>query len=98
MAVRGDPPLQVRRRVGHSEFQTLEAYILEGEANRQGFGTVFPTLPACLLDPLKGSKSSRAIVPGAGMKTKVTETGKLWWRRRESNPGPQVLNDDFYTT
>ena len=20
------------------------------------------------------------------------------WRRRESNPGPQVLNDDFYTT
>ena len=98
MAVRGDLPLQVRRRVGHSEFQTTEAYLGEEEANRQGFGTVFPTLPVCLSDPLKACESSRAIVPGAGMKTKVTETGKLWWRRRESNPGPQVLNDDFYTT
>jgi hypothetical protein len=24
--------------------------------------------------------------------------GSEGWRRRESNPGPQVLNDDFYTT
>jgi integrase len=48
-AVRGDDPLKIKQRAGHATFQTTEGYIREGEAVREGFGDVFPPLPACLL-------------------------------------------------
>ena len=50
MAVRGDDPLKLRQRAGHSSFSTTEVYIREAEAVRQGFGDVFPPLPPCLLN------------------------------------------------
>lgn len=52
MAVRGDDPLKIKQRAGHTTFQTTEGYIREAEAIREGFGAVFPPLPAALLDPL----------------------------------------------
>jgi hypothetical protein len=54
MAVRGDDPLKIKQRAGHSTFSTTEIYIREAEAVREGFGEVFPTLPACLIDPIGG--------------------------------------------
>jgi hypothetical protein len=55
MAVRGDDPLKIRQRAGHSTLSTTEIYIREAEAVREGFGEVFPALPGCLLDPFGSS-------------------------------------------
>jgi hypothetical protein len=48
-AVRGDDPLKIKQRAGHTTFQTTEGHIREGEAVREGFGDVFPPLPECVL-------------------------------------------------
>lgn len=48
MAVRGDDPLKIKQRAGHSTFSTTEGYIREAEALRDGFGDVFPPLPDAL--------------------------------------------------
>jgi integrase len=58
MAVRGDDPLKIKQRAGHSTFSTTEGYIREAEAVREGFGEVFPPLPECLLG------ESPRIAPG----------------------------------
>lgn len=50
MAVRGDDPLKIKQRAGHSTFSTTEVYIREAEAVREGFGQPFPPLPACLFE------------------------------------------------
>lgn len=49
-AVRGDDPLKIKARAGHSTFSTTEGYIREAENVRQGFGGVFPPLPPALLE------------------------------------------------
>ena len=49
MAVRGDDPLKIKHRAGHVDFKTTERYIRTAEAVREGFGTVFPSLPVGLL-------------------------------------------------
>jgi hypothetical protein len=66
MAVRGDDPLKIKQRAGHSSFSTTEIYIREAEAVREGFGEPFPTLPGCLLESPRnrpgrfgGSRSSQ---------------------------------------
>ena len=53
-AVRGDDPLKIKQRAGHATFSTTEGYIREGENLRDGFGEVFPQLPASLLQPPPG--------------------------------------------
>jgi len=52
MAARGDDPLRIKQHAGHSTFSTTEQYIRTAEAIRDGFGDVFPELPACLLGGL----------------------------------------------
>jgi integrase len=54
MAVRGDDPLKIKQRCGHASFATTEIYIREAESVREGFGEVFPALPAELLEPIGG--------------------------------------------
>jgi integrase len=49
MAVRGDDPLRIKQRAGHSSFATTEMYIREAENLAPGFGDVFPALPAELV-------------------------------------------------
>ncbi len=44
-AVRGDDPLKIKQRAGHTTFSTTEIYIREAESVREGFGDVFPPLP-----------------------------------------------------
>jgi integrase len=58
MAVRGDDPLKIQQRAGHGDFRTTQGYIREAEAVRDGFGDVFPPLPASLLESRDDSKSS----------------------------------------
>lgn len=47
-AVRGDQPLTITQRAGHSSFSTTQGYIREAENLRVGFGAPFPELPPSL--------------------------------------------------
>jgi len=49
LAIRGENPLTIMQRLGHTEFRTTQIYIREAEAVRDGFGNVFPPLPDALL-------------------------------------------------
>lgn len=49
LAIRGENPLTIMQRLGHTEFRTTQIYIREAEAVREGFGTPFPTLPKSLV-------------------------------------------------
>ncbi len=49
MAIRGDDPLKIMQRAGHTDFATTQRYEREAEAIRDGFGEVFPPLPASVL-------------------------------------------------
>ena len=49
LAIRGDEPLRIMQRAGHTSFQTTQLYVREAENLRDGFGMVFPTLPPSLL-------------------------------------------------
>lgn len=48
-AVRGDEPLRIKYRAGHSSLSTTESYIREAENLRAGFGVPFPPLPPSLV-------------------------------------------------
>jgi integrase len=51
LAVRGEAPLVIQQRAGHSQFTTTAGYIRSAEHLGSGFGQVFPVLPARLLEP-----------------------------------------------
>jgi hypothetical protein len=57
-AVRGDDALKIQRAAGHSDFQTTQGYIRTAESVDDGFGEVFPELPADLLAPESSGESS----------------------------------------
>jgi integrase len=60
MAVRGDDPLKIMQRAGHTDFKTTQLYLREAEAVREGFGEPFPTLPASVLvAPSLGAYTAR---------------------------------------
>lgn len=92
MAVRGDDPLKIKQRCGHTTFSTTEIYIREAEAVREGFGDVFPALPASLLDRSGGfgSVSSRdetsAMDPA---ENKLFEAGWTGLERESANRAPR---------
>ena len=67
-AVRGDDPLRIKQRAGHSTFSTTEGYIREAENLREAFGDVFPPLPAALLEqptksPTRSQLCGRIVEP-----------------------------------
>lgn len=51
MAVRGDEPVVIMARAGHSEFSTTLGYVNTAALIRKTYGRVFPTLPRVLLTP-----------------------------------------------
>jgi hypothetical protein len=64
LAVRGEDPLKIMQRAGHTDFGTTQGYIRTAEAVREGFGDVFPPLPAALLAQTIGptSRQVRGII------------------------------------
>jgi integrase len=89
-AVRGDDPLKIMSRAGHSDFQTTQIYIRIAEALREGFGDVIPAIPLSLLQPESSGESSEEPPstpkllnllknPGAGhgIRTRDIKHGKL---------------------
>ncbi len=79
MAVRGDDPLKIQTRAGHSRFDTTQIYIREAETVRAGFGTPFPPLPA---DVVK-------VRPALGIVYDVSTRNDLedesWWAQQDLN-------------
>ena len=49
MAIRGDDPLKIQQRAGHTSFEMTQKYIRTAEAVGEAIGSVFPPLPACVL-------------------------------------------------
>src|SRR5690606_22149119 len=49
MAVRGDDPLKIQQRAGHSEFSTTQQYLRLAETVSTHFGDPFPELPGYAL-------------------------------------------------
>jgi integrase len=66
LAVRGDDPLKIQARAGHTDFSTTQGYIREADILRDGFGQPFPRLPE--LDQLTGpcGNTSGNIVESSG--------------------------------
>lgn len=80
MAIRGDDPLHIQHRAGHTTFATTQGYIREAVNVRAGFGDVFPPLPEALVPNRPESPrgdSTRTIRP---------KTSGSGYRRRDSNP------------
>lgn len=49
-AARGDEPVKMMYRAGHTDFKTTLLYVREAENHAANFGVAFPPLPAALLD------------------------------------------------
>lgn len=49
LSVRGDEPLRIQQRAGHTDLQTTLGYIREVEVFHDGFGRSFPERPECIL-------------------------------------------------
>lgn len=86
MAVRGDAPLAIKHVLGHRRFETTELYVREADAIREGFGEVFPALPASLVDP---SGNFAKLMPVAKDSTPIwLKTRGILRGGRDSNPRP----------
>lgn len=87
-AIRGDDPLKIQREAGHTSLDTTQRYIRVASVYGEGFGEVFPELPASLLvsdGPGEGgeggegdgrsrsrSKSLRRVLSGQSSNTRET--------------------------
>lgn len=79
MAVRGDDPLKIKARAGHSDLATTEGYIRTAGEITGAIGDVF----ACLPDGLTGA-FGRAFVSKGAIETRKTP-GKTQRPRQESD-------------
>ncbi len=87
MAVRGDDPLKIMQRAGHTTFDTTMIYIREAENVRAGFGDPFPPLPAALLGTSKAARRVSASVSAFGVArlTGQPKTSRIGGGAQESN-------------
>jgi integrase len=78
-AVRGDEPLRIQRRAGHTDFATTQEYIREAESIAHGFEAVFPPLPGSLWSPATrsatGVPGTEHFVAESLLKTVASPTG-----------------------
>ena len=88
LAVRGDDPLRIKQRAGHSAFSTTEGYLVEVETLAAGFGEPFPPLPAELTGepqpPPNRLESSTGATP-KGPNHAIPESNP-GWSKGGSNP------------
>ena len=68
MAVRGDEPLHIQHRAGHTSFSTTQLYIRQAEAVRDGFGDVFPDLAILTARPAPWSTNGPPARPFPGFR------------------------------
>jgi integrase len=68
-AVRGDEPIHVMQRAGHTSFATTQLYLGEAQSLKVGFGEPFPALPPGLLRP--PAQQVREVPGGPGDLTRA---------------------------
>jgi hypothetical protein len=88
MAIRGDDPLHIQHRAGHSSFSTTQGYIRQAEAVRAGFGDVFPALHVLIAPDTERSKLGERQSWGA------ESTRESLRRGRDSNPRVRSVRGD----
>jgi hypothetical protein len=96
-AIRGDDPLKIQRRAGHTDFATTQEYIREAENVRAGFGTVFAPLPPGVL----GLAPFLAPLVSTEIKSTAEKAMKPLRPQPDSNQlhsGHQETGDDFSST
>lgn len=81
MAVRGDDPLKIKQRAGHTTFSTTEGYIREAESVREGFGAPFPALPP-------------GVVSSAESSERVGANGHVYRISKENRVGEAGFEDE----
>jgi integrase len=87
-AVRGDGPVRLMQRAGHSSFQTTLGYIREAENLSSAFGEPFGPLPASLLGAQEVSASLSAFGFVAALaKPKKRGAG---WAQQDLNASPKA--------
>jgi hypothetical protein len=86
MAVRGDEPMKIQERAGHTDFETTQRYIRMAEALREGFGVVFPDLPPELFP----EGQSHATIARAFVSDQILKQNQRGGR--DSNPGENVAS------
>jgi integrase len=77
MAVRGDEPLKIMQRAGHTNFQTTQIYVRTAEAIRDGFGAPFPALPLALFGPEDWASARQPVETLVGQPGLEPETNRL---------------------
>lgn len=61
MAIRGDDPLKIQQRAGHTTFGTTQKYIRAAEEVGTAIGGVFPELPAELIRSVNRSGAAQVL-------------------------------------
>jgi hypothetical protein len=74
MAIRGDDPLRIQWRAGHTSFAMTEKYIAQARRFEAGFGVPFGPLPPELHRSTNRSTEASVLTTNAG-KTGATPTG-----------------------
>lgn len=63
MAIRGDSPMRIRDRAGHTQLSQTEEYIRRAELVGSNVGAPFPTLPPSVLGPAESSQEKGPVTP-----------------------------------
>ncbi len=61
LAIRGDDPLKIQQRAGHTDFKTTQRYVRTAETVAGEFGKPFPELPPVLLEQVPAVDSLHPI-------------------------------------
>ena len=84
MAVRGDEPLKIQQRAGHTDFETTQRYIRLSETIREGFVDPFPALPSELFETSsdEGFRSPNSLHQAVSKQTSSSFSGADGTRTR----------------
>jgi integrase len=93
MGVRGDDPLSIQWRAGHTDFAMTQKYVDQGRKLRSGFGTPFPPLPPSLLGEETSDQSSEPPTSGDLDVSKRVEPDHAWHELLKQNAARHVLGD-----
>lgn len=67
LAIRGDDPLKIQQRAGHSTFTTTQKYIRAAEAVGTAIGKVFPPLPESITESITDAQVVETAVEAPGI-------------------------------
>lgn len=91
-AIRGDEPLRIMARAGHTDLETTMLYVREAEVLRDGFGEVFPALP---LEALGVVGSEQTPSAERGVHSGSSQDRSRWEQMPSSKEGGSVAGSRF---